>query len=182
MRKQFFLLNAFGRDRPGMVAGLTQVLFDLGGNIEDASMTRLGGEFAMMFVTALPADITLSNLQKKLSVLEKKVGLQLSAKPITPQLARGTQRAEPRYLISVYGTDRPGIVFQVTQALARRKVSVTDLHTKAITQDGKSIYVMLLEIQAPATLDVDELREELDRLRTNLHVEINLQDIEAVPL
>jgi glycine cleavage system transcriptional repressor len=182
MKKQFFLLTVFGKDRPGMVAGVTQALFDLGGNIEDASMTRLGGEFAMMFVTGVPAHVTLSGLQKKLAGLEKKVGLQLSAKPITPQLARAAKRPEPRYLISVYGTDRPGIVFQLTQALAQRKVSITDLHTQSIAQGGSALYVMLLEVQVPAGLDIDELREELDRLRQSLQVEITLQDIEAVAL
>jgi glycine cleavage system transcriptional repressor len=182
MKKQFFLLTAFGKDRPGMVAGVTEILFELGGNIEDASMTRLGGEFAMMFVTGLPFSITLSSLQRKLSSLEKKVGLQLTAKPITPQLARGTKREEPRFLISVYGTDRPGIVYQVTQSLAKRKVSVTDLHTKVLARKGASNYVMLLEVQAPANLDLDDLRTELDRLRTELNVEISLQDIESVSL
>jgi glycine cleavage system transcriptional repressor len=182
MKKHYFLLSAFGKDRPGMVAGVTEVLYALGGNIEDASMTRLGGEFAMMFVTGVPAGVTLSGLQRKLSALEKKVGLELSAKPITPQLAKGAKRAEPRYLISVYGTDRPGIVFQLTQSLAKRKVSITDLHTKVLDRGGSSIYVMLLEVQVPPVIDLDDLRAELDRLRTELGVEISLQDIEAVAL
>lgn len=165
-----------------MVAGVTEALFELGGNIEDASMTRLGGEFAMMFVTGLPSGVTLTKLQKRLSGLEKKVGLQLTAKPINSALAHGQKRAEPRYLISVYGTDRPGIVYQVTQALAKRKVSVTDLHTKAAGTGAKALYVMLLEVQVPTGLDLEGLRDDLDRLRQSLNVEISLQDIEAVSL
>ena len=34
--KSYFLLNAFGKDRPGIVAGVTEALVRLGGNIEDA--------------------------------------------------------------------------------------------------------------------------------------------------
>ena len=34
-RKNSFLLTAFGKDRPGIVAGVTRILYELGGNIED---------------------------------------------------------------------------------------------------------------------------------------------------
>src|SRR5579864_6643835 len=158
MLKKYFLLTAFGKDRPGIVAAVTHVVFELGGNLEDASMTRLGGEFAMMLVTGLPTSVTPAKLQKQLRPLEQKFDLQLSAKAISPALARGGKRAEPRYLISVYGTDRPGIVYQVAQALASRKVSITDLNTKAIQRAGAPLYVMLLEVLTPPELDMDDLR------------------------
>jgi glycine cleavage system transcriptional repressor len=180
--KKFFLLTAFGKDRPGIVAAVTQVLFECGGNVEDASMTRLGGEFVLMLVTALPAKITSGALQKVLHPLEKKLGLQVSAKAIPSAMAHSGKRAEARYLISVYGTDKPGIVYQVAKALAERKVSITDLHTRSLGGAGSPVYIMLLEVQIPPALDLDGLREELDRLRTRLEVEISLQDIEAVAL
>jgi len=173
-------LTAFGKDRPGIVAGVSRVLYELGGNIEDASMTRLGGEFTMMMVTALPASA--ASLQKKLKTLAKKEGLQIAAKPIPPAAAHQSKKESPRYLVSVYGTDHPGIVAQIAQALATRKVSITDLQTKVTGSSRKPVYVMLLEVQVPGPLDMDELRTELDRLRRDLKVEISLQDIEAIPL
>jgi glycine cleavage system transcriptional repressor len=186
--KKYFLLTAFGKDRPGIVAGVTRVLFELGGSVEDASMTRLGGEFAMMLVTALPARSS-PKLESSLRPLVKKFRLQIDAKRIPPQMARSGKRAEPRYLISVYGTDKPGIVYQVAKALAERQVSITDLNTRvlgpACRQAGRAgapVYLMLLEVQIPPALDLDSLRAELDRLRSSLDVEISLQDIEAVAL
>ena len=178
--KNYYLLTAFGKDRPGIVAGVSRVLFELGGNIEDASMTRLGGEFTMMLVTALPASA--SALDKKLKTLAKREGLQIAAKPIPAAVARRPKEKPPKYLLSVYGTDHPGIVAQIAQALAKRKVSITDLQTKVTGGARKPVYVMLLELQAPAMLDMDGLRSELDQLRQDLKVEISLQDIEAVLL
>jgi glycine cleavage system transcriptional repressor len=180
--KNYFLLTAFGKDRPGIVAGVTKVLFDLGANIEDASMTRLGGEFSMMLVTALPAKASAAKLAKGFQILKKKLGMQVDYKPIPVSVARRSHDEPAKYLISVYGTDHPGIVYQVAQALAAYKVSVTDLQTKVIGSRAKPVYVMLLEIQIPASLDMDLVRTELDRLRQDLKVEISLQDIEAVPL
>lgn len=182
MKKNYFLLSASGKDRAGIVAGVAQVLFDLGGNIEDASMTRLGGEFAIMLVVGLPNSASLSKVQSSFRVLEKKFGLHLNTKAIAPALARGNKQSSPQYLLSVYGTDHPGIVFQITRALARRKVSVTDLQTKAISRAGSPLYVMLLELQVPPGLDMDEVRADLDQLRQDLKVEITLQDLEPVSL
>jgi glycine cleavage system transcriptional repressor len=180
-RKNFFLLTAFGKDRPGIVAGVAKVLFEFGANVEDASMTRLGGEFTMMLVTSLPASVSAAKLEKGLAVLQKKLDIQASAKSIPAAIGAQVKNEPPKFMISVYGADRPGIVYRVTEALAKRKVSITDLQTK-VTGGASPIYVMLLEVQVPASLDMDDLRSELDDLRRDLQVEISLQDIEAIPL
>ena len=180
--KNYFLLTAFGKDRPGIVSGVTKVLFDLGGNIEDASMTRLGGEFSMMLVTELPSGTSAAKLQKSFGPLGKKLGLEIAVKSIPPAMAHRSKLEPAKYLISVYGTDRAGIVHRVTQTLAKHQVSVTDLQTKVIGSAAKPVYVMLVEIQVPSTMDLDDLRTELDQLHQDLKVEVTLQDIEAIPL
>ena len=180
--KKYFLLTAFGKDRPGIVAGVSEVLFELGGNIEDASMTRLGGEFSMMLVTALPSAASPAQIEKRFHPLQKKLGLQVALKPIPPAMARRSKDGPAKFLLSVYGADRPGIVHQIAQALSKRQVSITDLQTKVVGSPQKPVYVMLLEVQVPAALDLDDLRTDLDTLRQDLKVEISLQDIEAVPL
>ena len=38
-------LTAVGRDRPGIVAGLTGVLVESGGNVDDSQMSILHGQF-----------------------------------------------------------------------------------------------------------------------------------------
>lgn len=182
MEKRYFLITAFGKDRPGIVAGITCALFEAGGNVEDASMTRLGGEFTIMMISALPAGASVKNLERKLAALGKKLDVQSSLKTIPPGLARKAHHLQPRYMISVYGNDRPGIVYQVAQALAQHKVSITDLQTKVLSSRRPPVYVMLLEVQVPPTVDMDGVREALDQLRQSLRVEITLQDIEAVSL
>ena len=64
MRK-YFLLTAFGKDRPGIVSGVTQVLFEQRGNLEDTTMTRLGGEFCMMVVVSFLAPATAEKIAKR---------------------------------------------------------------------------------------------------------------------
>jgi glycine cleavage system transcriptional repressor len=180
--KNYFLLAAFGKDRPGIVAGVTGVLFEHGANLEDASMTRIGGEFSMMLVMSLPKNVSAPRWEKNFKALERKLGLQVSVKSIAPAIAHRAKQAPAQYLITVYGSDRPGIVYHVTRALAERKASITDLQTKVVGSAKKPVYMMLLEIQIPASLDMEDIRSALDQLRQDLQVEISLQDIEAVSL
>ena len=162
-----------------MVANVTGAIASLQGNIADASMTRLGGEFSMMMVCDFPGQGA-APLAKALKPIEKKLGLQCQIKMITPALAKSASGSPARFMISVYGHDRAGIVHRVTQALAQRKLSVTDLNTRAVQQGSNALYLMLIEVAAPENLDVDDLRDELDRIRQDLNVEITFQDIEPV--
>ena len=167
-----------------MVAGVTQAICAVEGKSGRRQHETAGlGEFAMMMVCDVPKKVTLAALSKAFKPAEKKLALEISVRPITQALARGARPAPAQYLISVYGADRAGLVYPVTQALDKRKLSITDLNTRVLRRpDAKPVYVMLLEVTAPPALDVDEFREELDRLRQTLGVDITLQDIEPVAL
>jgi hypothetical protein len=49
-------VTAVGADRPGIIARVTRVLYEHGGNLEDSSMTILGGHFAIMLLVDAPTD------------------------------------------------------------------------------------------------------------------------------
>ncbi len=48
--KRWFILSAVGRDRPGLVADLAQLVYDCEANLEDSRMTILGNEFAAILL------------------------------------------------------------------------------------------------------------------------------------
>jgi glycine cleavage system transcriptional repressor len=47
-------VTVFGQDRPGIVADTTAALAAAGGNLEDSTMTLLGGRFAMLLLVRTP--------------------------------------------------------------------------------------------------------------------------------
>ena len=182
MTRRFFLLTAFGKDRPGIVATLTHTLYKAGANLEDASMTRLGGEFSIMLTLSLPAALPLARFQKQLKPTERKSGLVLTIRPIPSALARGRKESPADGLISVYGTDKPGIVFRVTELLAKRRINITDLQTKVLPRKSAPLYVMLLEVRLPTGMKSEVLRRELEKIRLSLGVDLTYQDIEPLTL
>ena len=48
-------VTVIGHDRPGIIAEATGLLAALGANLEDSSMTRLRGHFAMVLVASADA-------------------------------------------------------------------------------------------------------------------------------
>jgi len=44
------MLTLVGVDRPGIVARVTRAVFEAGGNLGEASVLRLGGNFTIMMI------------------------------------------------------------------------------------------------------------------------------------
>ncbi|HVF53797.1 MAG TPA: ACT domain-containing protein [Actinomycetota bacterium] len=170
-RRHHIAVTAIGPDRPGIVAAVTQVLFDLGCNLEDATSTILRGHFSIVLVVNVPPEIGFDDVQNALEPAGRDLGLVVSARPVgdaAPAQGRAT------HMVSVYGADRPGIVFKVTAALAERSVNILDLNSRMLGDDD-AIYALMLEVAAPKDMD---LAAELDALRTDLGVELTVSALD----
>jgi glycine cleavage system transcriptional repressor len=168
---------AVGADRPGIVAAVTGVLVEAGCNLEDTSMTILGGHFAMMLVVAAPEDVSAPTLEASLADVADELGLVVAARPIGDEAASGVTGT--RWGVSVYGADRPGIVHRVAQLLADRSVNIVDLSTRVIGDPERPVYAMLLEVVLPDGLDQRVLEAELAGLRDELGVECHMHRADA---
>src|SRR6476469_91620 len=71
-----YAVTAVGPDAPGEVAALAEALASLGANLEDASMTRLRGHFAMTLVASVDAGV--KDVGAALAPVSAASGLHLS--------------------------------------------------------------------------------------------------------
>ena len=169
-------ITVTGKDRPGIISALSEVLYRVGGNLEDASMTILEGEFAMIFLAALPSKSIYSNLGSALANLERRMGLVISLKEIKHRLIRG-EKHEPgstSWVVSVLGKDRAGIVYRISQLLADYGLNITDLNSKIIGTGHKTAYVLILEVDVPrrASKLIKQLKQKFKALQKKLGVTI----------
>src|ERR1700741_3141912 len=125
-----FAVSAVGVDRPGIVAAVTGVLVERGGNLEDTSMSILRGHFAMMLLVAGPDGVSANHLESALTDTAKDLDLVLAVREIDDAVPVSLQGEG--WTVSVYGSDRPGIVHRVTQLLAEVGANVVDLTTRVI--------------------------------------------------
>jgi len=174
-----WIVTALGQDRPGIVAGVTKVLYQRGCNLEDSAMTRLAGEFAIMLIFSSRATDSEEKLRRAFEPLARRLALAVHLKRLTgPETARPRTRGRA-YLISVYGADRPGIVFRVSDLLARAGLNITDVHTHRSARGGPSLYLLLLEVEVPGQRSVPALERQLARLARRLGVEVSVRPAEA---
>ena len=166
-------VTAVGADRPGIIARMTRVLSDRGGNLEDGTMTVLSGHFAIMLLVNI--DEEPEALQQRLAAATEDLGLTVTVGSVGP----ADRPAPPTHLLSVYGADRPGILQQVSAVLADANVNITDLTTRLI--DGEhSVYAMALEIAVPQGVTEESIREAVNAGVDD--VEVSLHPLDAVVL
>ena len=174
-----WILTAIGRDRPGIVANVTKVLYGLGCNLEDSAMTRLAGEFAIMLAFAAPTRVTASQLERAFASTATRLRLTIAVNAVTT----GGRRPAPSRpsLISVYGADRAGIVYRMASLLAHSRVNITDVSTHQ-TAGKKPLYHLLLEVELPNRLDRRRLEQRLQTLAKRLRVTVSLRLVETAIL
>lgn len=174
-----FAVTAIGRDRPGIVAAISGVLFELGGNIEDSRMSILRGHFAVMLIVALPEEASRSRLEEGLATVRERLGLEAISVSEVESLEGRT--AAPSHVLSVYGADHPGIVHRVASELAERGVNVTDLSTRLTGPEDRPVYVMLMELAIGEAAE-EELEAALGAAGEELTVEVSLRRLEGEAL
>jgi glycine cleavage system transcriptional repressor len=170
-----YALTAVGPDQPGILAALTEPLVQLRCNLEDTSATILRGYFTLMMVVGVPDDIELDAMLRAVRGRCDALDIRIDVRPL-PQLGGPTRVST--HVLSLYGADKPGIVFKVAELLSKRAVNMLDLDTRLVGRAGRPIYAMLLEVQLPERLTEAQLREDLDGLGRDLLVDISLRPIE----
>jgi glycine cleavage system transcriptional repressor len=173
-----FAVTAIGRDRPGIVAGLTEALRDLGGNLEDFSSTILRGHFAMMLVVDAPEDVGAARLGERLAEAAEPLGVHVTVSDVE---VGAPDRPTATHVLSVYGSDHPGIVAGFAGLLAERDVNVTDLSCR-LTGGDRPLYSMLAEVTLPEGLDSGDLARAIEETAAEVGVDATFAPIEVETL
>lgn len=163
-------VTVIGRDRPGIIAEVTAVLAELGGNLEDSSMTLLRGHFTWTLIVDI--DTPAAELAERLGHLRDD-HLVVSVLPVQPEQAAPGVAG---YVLSVHGADHPGIVAGVTAILAARGGNITDLSTR-LGRGG--MYLLVAEVALPPDVDVVELGATLAQVGQDLGVGVSLRPADS---
>lgn len=173
-----FLLLVAGKDRPGIVAAVTQVLYVAGCNLDESNMTRVGSEFAMLAIYSGPEKLTPEAVLKSLERVKREMGLFVEVKPLTPDEARPAKAKGRLALIEVHGTDRPGILYRLSSILAKRRANLTDVTTHRMAESRKAPgCVLFLEAEVPEKVSFNELRKDLAGLGKEARLSLSIKTV-----
>ena len=180
-------LTFIGRDRAGIIAEVSRILFETGCNIEDTTMTILEREreFAMILIAKVPGRAAELALKKSFKVLKSGWGLDCFSKTVSRNDVLREEKhptGTTTYVVSVAGRDRTGIVHQTSQILAKHALNITDLNSKILGQKGKSVFMMILEVDVPKSFSMKRLEPEWRKLRSQLGVDVSVRPLERLSL
>ena len=175
MKPTLSLLTVMGNDRAGIIAEVSRVLFGENCNLEDISMTVLEGQLAMMMVVCVKPEKRRA-VHAALKNLGQTRGLTFFWNDFKE--TRTSSKPAGTYLVRAIGRDRTGIVYEVSQALAKSGLNITDLNSKILGKKSKPIYAMALEVEIPENFELKRLEQTFSRLRKRLKIELTLKPIE----
>jgi len=172
-----FVVFTVGKDRPGIVAGISEVLYKLNCNIEDSSMTILRNQFAMILIVEAPDGLEEEVLYQQLKEACNRLNLELFLKHVE----ENGEKLIPHThcFIKVFGEDKTGIVYKVSRYLAANKINISDMRTK-ISGREKKLYAMLIEAEVPKEVDVEKMKRDLAEIARELDVELFIEEMPTV--
>ncbi len=171
MGNNSMVISVMDRDRPGIVADVTEGVSALGGNLADLSQTVLCGYFTMILVADFSPDIVPQQVEAALSKEVTSHVFVVSALDYTPE-AEGSEHI---YVVSAIGRNRVGLVAQVSRFCCDHDINILDLTSHA--EGGQ--YTMMLQIDLSSIENVERFEKELALFgeRSGLNIVLQHNDI-----
>ncbi|MEQ9395476.1 glycine cleavage system transcriptional repressor [Haliea sp.] len=166
-----FIVTFIGDDRPGLVEQLSSAIERCGGNWHESHLSQLGGKFAGLVLVSLPEDAA-ETLQETLKALASS-GISVRVTPASAGAASGEGR---RISLAVLGPDRPGIVREISRALAAEQVNVIDMESEVSSapMSGEPMFQADILAEIPQSASMDVLADALDAIAEHMTLEIDL--------
>jgi len=168
------VITLVGADRTGLVESVARVVAEHGGNWLESRMCRLGGEFAGILRVEIPAE----KKSALLAALQKISGLNVVIQPTQTAVAVTSGRQTK---LEIVGSDRPGIVREITSALARANVNVEEFFSELVSapMSGETLFKASARLQLPEYCDLAALKRDLEKIAADLLVDVSFAELSA---
>jgi glycine cleavage system regulatory protein len=134
-------------------------------------MAHLAGKFAGILRIDVPEDQEEALVAALRRLSDSGLELTIESGPA----AEGAAGART-FVLDLVGLDRPGIVREISRALASQGVNIEELTTDRTTapMSGELLFRSRARISVPAAVDPERLRERLEQLAGDLMVQVSL--------
>ena len=170
-----FIITVAGDDRPGVVSALSAPINAHGASWDFSQLSRLAGKFAGSVLVSV-ADERLDALVADLTALnapDLRIAIERTDEPV--------EEESLQLKLDLLGADHPGIVAEISAALAARGVNIDELTTEVreAPMAGGTLFEARAVLTAPPATGTEELRLMLEGLADELMVEITVSEPEG---
>lgn len=170
------VVTVIGPDRPGIVSLLSAKAQGFGANWAGSRMASLAGHFAGMVHFEVPPENAdaLAAALRGLESADLKIVIEKSGGASVPAGRRVVK-------LEVIGHDRPGIVRDLSGALAQRGVSIEELHTEIVSgaMTAEHLFKVKAVLLVPKSVSNDDVRHAMEALANEMMVDVALGEHES---
>lgn len=168
--KTTFVLTMIGPDRPGIVKQLSGILTEHNANWLESKMANLAGEFAGI----LHATVDTAKYQPLLRDLNQLQTENLQIIVKESEAVTSTKIAYRQVELEVVGTDREGIVRDITAALGKFDINVEKLATEfsEAAMSSAPLFKATARLSVADQTDLNQVQDEIEKIAHDLITEI----------
>jgi len=170
-----YMMTAFGKDRVGIVADVTRLLYEYECNLEDTTMNMLSDEFTLNLLFSSKSKDVEEQLSRECRRLELEKGISAFVRALAPSEAKGANGFKDCTL-HIECLDQVGIVYKTSKFLAENKLNIMHLNStaKQSPESGATVHCMDIHIQVPAEISLDQVEDDLTVMADELQVDISM--------
>lgn len=169
------ILTIIGKDRPGIIASVSEVLYRRNCNIENISQTILQSEFAGICIVSMPEGLAGEELEKEFEDTFLDENLYVHVKPLDKTETTGEERKGEPFIITTIGPDQKGLVYDISKVIADAGVNIFNLKAVFEGGDNPDRNIMLYEVEVPPGTDQRAFATQLKEKAADLHLELTIQ-------
>lgn len=156
MTEKIIALTALGRDRPGLVADISEAVTNLGGNIVHVEQSAIYGLFSMLMLIEaddLPPGLDAYRFAYELSLAGRQAGIDVTAEVVERS---HLERAKEMRVVTIVGSDKPGVMAAITRTIAKAGANIERM--QHVAQGDFMAFEIWIDVRGT---DFEKLRHDL---------------------
>jgi len=166
-----FVISVLAADRVGILRDISSAVSELNGNIDGLSQTVVEGYFTVTLTASFANRLAEDDIRRKILSRMDPERISVFVVHHDGTVAARTPASGDRYILTLTGRDRKGVVKLVTTYLASRKINIEDWFMDM--KGDMASYVG--EVAIPESLDIRMVHEELTGLLAPTGLRVSLQ-------
>ncbi|OYT40287.1 MAG: phosphoserine phosphatase SerB [Candidatus Altiarchaeales archaeon ex4484_43] len=171
MEDSLFVITVLGKDREGLVAGITGELAAVNVNIVDIEQSVIHGLFSMfMLIDISKARINADKIKAIVYESSRELGVDINITPLSEYGEKYNEKEKKIQKITIVGRDKPGIVAGISRALSDLNMNIERI--KMIARGDLLAMEMLADSKG---LSLDKLKEVMKKTGDKIGVDVIVQ-------
>ena len=173
---KLYIMTVLAANRTGILAALANALDELGGNLRDVTQAVIHKFFAMIMAAEFPEDQDPEVIVDHIRAVCRAFGAEVTLRdPLVEMGFDGQTEPTPkeRYVLTLSGRDRPGVLRFLAHRLALDGIDLVDLQGQH--QESNHTFLTAMELAVPPGVDGLQLCEELKHEFQSDGITVSLQ-------